>query len=56
MKKPFYFLNINHYYDPLKKFFKQMTDEGFLEQEFYDSIIFLPSVEELKKQIKAIMQ
>ncbi|MBO6178613.1 MAG: TIGR00730 family Rossman fold protein [Selenomonadaceae bacterium] len=54
IKKPFYFLNINDYYEPLKKFFKQMVDEGFLEREFYDSIKFLPSVEELEKQIRKI--
>lgn len=49
INKPFYFLNINNFYEPLKKFFKHMVDTGFLEEEFYNSLIFLNSIEELKK-------
>lgn len=50
--KPFYFLNVNNFYEPLKKFFKHMVDTGFLEEDFYNSIMFLNSVQELKQKLE----
>ncbi len=36
--KPFGFYNVNHYFDKLFDFFKQMVSEKFLHQEHYDRI------------------
>lgn len=54
INKPFFFLNIDNYYDLLKKFLKQMVNKGFLEEEFYNSLIFLNSVEELAEKLEDI--
>jgi len=52
INKPFYFLNIENYYEPLKKLFGHMVDNGFLEEDFYNSLKFLNSVEELAKELE----
>ena len=52
--KPYFFLNIENYYEPLKKFFEDMVEKGFLEKEFYESLIFLSSIEELKAKLEEI--
>lgn len=54
VNKPYFFLNIENYYEPLKIFLKRMVDAGFLEEEFYESLIFLSSVEELEEKLEEI--
>lgn len=41
------FLNINQYYHPLKELLYNMVTQGFLDQNDYEQILFVESVEEL---------
>lgn len=38
--KPCAFLNVNHFYDPLKVMVQQMVDEGFMKQTYASMLMF----------------
>ncbi len=49
---PCVFYNINHYYDPLRAFFDQMVQQGFLSAEHRSKLLFaatLPAIFEFMK-------
>ncbi|WP_335582994.1 TIGR00730 family Rossman fold protein [Companilactobacillus allii] len=48
---PCIFYNIGHYYDPLKDFFDNMVDKGFLEQSGRKKVLFSNSLPEIKRFI-----
>lgn len=45
--KPCAFLNINHFYDPLKVMVQQMVSEGFMKQEYADMLLFSENLHEI---------
>lgn len=48
---PYIFYNVNHYYDPLKAMFNQMTNEGFLEEKSKNTLLFTDSLSVIDKYI-----
>ncbi|MFC6323291.1 LOG family protein [Companilactobacillus baiquanensis] len=48
---PCIFYNVNHYYDPLEKFFDSMTENGFLDEYARKSLLFSDSLAEIGKFI-----
>ena len=45
--KPLGFLNVNHYFDHLLRFFKHATDAGFVRKEHRDNLIVSSDIAEL---------
>lgn len=45
--KPCAFLNVNHFYDPLKVMVQQMVSEGFMKQEYADMLLFSENLHEI---------
>ncbi|AEV95937.1 LOG family protein [Pediococcus claussenii] len=48
-KKPCVLYNINHYYDPLKTMYQQMTSQGFLTQQAHDKLLFSDSMDKIRE-------
>ncbi len=44
---PCVFYNVNHYYDPLKTFFDQMVQQGFLTAEHRSKVLFVDRLTEI---------
>ncbi len=44
---PCIFVNVNHYYENLKKFYQDMLDNGFIEKKDWDRLIFVDSIPDM---------
>lgn len=53
LAKPCGFLNVNHYYDPMKQMFATCVQEGFLNAARHDSVIWTSSAEDLLDRFRS---
>ncbi len=51
--KPCAFLNVNHFYDPLKVMVQQMVSEGFMKQEYADMLLFSENLPDILEAFNA---
>jgi len=51
--KPCAFMNINHFYDPLRVMVQQMVSEGFMKQGYADMLLFSEELPEIIEYFKA---
>lgn len=49
--KPCIFFDVQHYYEPLRLFFNQMVEQGFLSAEDRQLVLFSDSIIEIEKYI-----
>ncbi|WP_018650833.1 TIGR00730 family Rossman fold protein [Actinobacillus capsulatus] len=49
---PCIFFDVEHYYQPLKAFYQQMVNNGFLTQADLDYVLFSDNLEEIEKFIQ----
>ncbi|MDP0615516.1 TIGR00730 family Rossman fold protein [Klebsiella pneumoniae] len=45
--KPCAFLNVDHFYSPLKVMVQQMVNEGFMKQDYADMLLFSESLQDI---------
>ncbi|MFW0765500.1 TIGR00730 family Rossman fold protein [Trabulsiella odontotermitis] len=45
--KPCAFLNVNHFYDPLRVMVQQMVSEGFMKQAYADMLLFSENLQDI---------
>ncbi len=50
---PCIFLNVDGYYNNLQKFYDNMADEGFLNTDYKDNILFTDDFDEISRFIKS---
>lgn len=48
---PCVFYNVDHYYDPLERMFDSMTQNGFMEAEHRQKLLFSDSLDEIQEFI-----
>jgi uncharacterized protein (TIGR00730 family) len=51
--KPCAFLNVNHFYNPLRVMVHQMVSEGFMKQEYADMLLFSENLHDIIDYFKA---
>ncbi|WP_434668780.1 TIGR00730 family Rossman fold protein [Klebsiella sp. B345] len=45
--KPCAFMNVNHYYNPLRVMVQQMVSEGFMKQSYADMLLFSENIHDI---------
>lgn len=52
-EKPCAFLNVNHFYNPLKVMVQKMVSEGFMKQDYADMLLFSENLRDIIDYFKA---
>lgn len=51
--KPCAFLNVNHFYNPLRVMVERMVNEGFMKQDYADMLLFSEKLNDIVDYFKA---